>query len=234
MAEDRVHARLELPCEQLDVRPPPADCHLRVLEVRGVWVVYLWSAEGDRETLTAWMHDHGDFEVRDRDADRVLALETDVLPPAWERLFALFQVQTIVFRRSGTAHVSLQGSRHEVAALQATLGEDTDLQQVTQVSETSGLSEQDPLTETERDAVLSAYEAGYFEVPRQIRLDELAEDLDKSAGALSTLLRRGLERLVATYARDKLEGPAFPVGSQPDAEAAEADATTKDEVTESI
>lgn len=217
ITDDRVHARLELPCRQLDVRPPPADCHLRALDVRGVWVVYLWSAEGDREDLVAWMREHGEFDVRDAQAEnRVLALETDELPPAWHQLFELFDVQTVVFRRSGEALISIQGSRNEVALLQEALGDETDLEHVTEASKAPGMMAEDPLTETERDAVLAAYKAGYFEVPRGVRLDDLAEDLDKSSGALSTLLRRGLERLVASYARDKLEGPAFPVGSQAD------------------
>lgn len=232
VADDRVHARLKVPCRQLDVRPPPADCHLRALDVRGVWVVYLWSAEGDREELVAWMREHGDFDVREpQSADRVLALETDVLPGTWQQLVALFDVQTVVFRRSGTAHVSVQGSRGDVETLKEALGEQAELEQVTRAAKAPGLSGDDPLTDKERDAVLAAYEAGYFEVPRTVRLDELAEDLDKSSGALSTLLRRGIERLVDSYARDQLEGPAFPVGAKTDSEA-DGEPTLEEELPE--
>ncbi|MFD1511959.1 bacterio-opsin activator domain-containing protein [Halomarina rubra] len=52
------------------------------------------------------------------------------------------------------------------------------------------------LTSEQFDALVSACEAGYFAVPRETDLDELAEDLDISHQALSERLRRGTEVLV--------------------------------------
>ncbi|MFD1511960.1 helix-turn-helix domain-containing protein [Halomarina rubra] len=52
------------------------------------------------------------------------------------------------------------------------------------------------LTTEQFDALVAACEAGYFAVPRETDLDELAEDLDISHQALSERLRRGQEALV--------------------------------------
>lgn len=52
------------------------------------------------------------------------------------------------------------------------------------------------LTTTQREAILVALEAGYFDEPRGATLGEVAEQLDISQPAASGLLRRGIKRLV--------------------------------------
>ena len=53
------------------------------------------------------------------------------------------------------------------------------------------------LTEKQYETVLTAYEEGYYDVPRKINLKELARRLDVSHQALSERLRRGHETLIA-------------------------------------
>lgn len=53
------------------------------------------------------------------------------------------------------------------------------------------------LTEKQYEAVMAAYEEGYYDVPREINLKELARRLDLSHQALSERLRRGHEALIA-------------------------------------
>lgn len=52
------------------------------------------------------------------------------------------------------------------------------------------------LTDSQREALLVAFETGYFEEPRDATLGELAAELDISQPAASGLLRRGIKRLV--------------------------------------
>ena len=52
------------------------------------------------------------------------------------------------------------------------------------------------LTDTQRDALVTAFEAGYFTVPREVTLNELAEQQDSSHQALSERLRRATGNLV--------------------------------------
>ncbi len=54
------------------------------------------------------------------------------------------------------------------------------------------------LTDSQREALLAALEAGYFEEPRNATLGDLAADLDISQPAASGLLRRGIRRLVVS------------------------------------
>ncbi|WP_435154389.1 bacterio-opsin activator domain-containing protein [Haladaptatus sp. DFWS20] len=52
------------------------------------------------------------------------------------------------------------------------------------------------LTEEQREALVTALESGYFRVPREASLSEIAETLDISPQAASGRLRRGLERVL--------------------------------------
>lgn len=54
------------------------------------------------------------------------------------------------------------------------------------------------LTEEQRDALMLAFESGYFEIPREITLVELADRLDISDSAVSQRIRRGLRKLLST------------------------------------
>ncbi|WP_336365382.1 helix-turn-helix domain-containing protein [Halalkalicoccus salilacus] len=52
------------------------------------------------------------------------------------------------------------------------------------------------LTDAQRDAIVAAFEAGYFTVPREVTLHEFAEQQDSSHQSLSEQLRRATGNLV--------------------------------------
>lgn len=52
------------------------------------------------------------------------------------------------------------------------------------------------LTEDQRNALLIALEIGYFEVPKQSDVEDIAEELDISPQAVSQRLHRGYRNLV--------------------------------------
>lgn len=64
------------------------------------------------------------------------------------------------------------------------------------VSERSGVAMNRGLTSKQTEALLLAYERGYFEVPRETTVEELADELDVSHQAVSELLRRGCRELL--------------------------------------
>jgi hypothetical protein len=230
MAED-VHAQVRVPAEVLGFRQPPVECHLRGIHVRGVWVLYLWSRDADRDALTSWIRLHGRFTVRQaRPAERILAVETDELPAPWVEIFDHFASSSVVVSEDGSALVTLVGRRDEVSAFVDELGDEAVVKQVTDPDGEPEADSEDPLTRKEREAMLAAFEAGYFSVPREVQLADVAEDMDRSTGSLSTLLRRGVERLVAAYAVHQLRGPALSVGSDlPQAESGKPTKTTSSE-----
>ncbi|MBX0324280.1 helix-turn-helix domain-containing protein [Halomicroarcula sp. F13] len=67
------------------------------------------------------------------------------------------------------------------------------------VNEYAGLGDTDSgLTDSQRKALLVAFEEGYFEEPRNATLGEVAADLDISQPAAGGLLRRGIKRLIVS------------------------------------
>ncbi|MFD1647818.1 helix-turn-helix domain-containing protein [Haloarchaeobius litoreus] len=56
----------------------------------------------------------------------------------------------------------------------------------------------DGLTDPQREALRTAYELGYFEVPRRASLERVADELDIGASAASERIRRAQTHLVET------------------------------------
>ena len=74
------------------------------------------------------------------------------------------------------------------------------------VNEYDSLGDTDAgLTDSQREALLAAFEIGYFEEPRDATLGELAAHLGISEPAASGLLRRGIKRLVISSLVDDSE-----------------------------
>ncbi|EMA41139.1 helix-turn-helix domain-containing protein [Halobiforma nitratireducens] len=81
--------------------------------------------------------------------------------------------------------------------------------EVTRINSPENLDrEQSPLTDTQYETVVAAHELGYFDVPREITLEELAAELDVSHQALSERLRRSHAALISAELSDRLS----PVG----------------------
>ncbi|MHC3439784.1 helix-turn-helix domain-containing protein [Natrialbaceae archaeon A-gly3] len=59
-----------------------------------------------------------------------------------------------------------------------------------------GQSSRYGVTDTQRDALLAALKQGYFNVPRQTTMENIADSLDISVSALSSRLRRGQQTLL--------------------------------------
>ncbi|AGB37816.1 helix-turn-helix domain-containing protein [Natronococcus occultus] len=73
-------------------------------------------------------------------------------------------------------------------------GVSVDLRRVTDVE--AGSHSRTSLTTEQREALEAALERGYFEIPREISMEELAAELGISHQALSERLRRAYETLV--------------------------------------
>lgn len=52
------------------------------------------------------------------------------------------------------------------------------------------------LTDTQREALVLAYELGYFDSPRKVSLEDVAEEIGITQQSLSSRLRRGHRRLI--------------------------------------
>lgn len=76
-------------------------------------------------------------------------------------------------------------------------GVDIDFRSIRSLSGSRRQSKFD-LTESQHDTLVAAHEAGYYDVPRKVKLAELAADMGVSHQTLSERLRRGHRSLVGS------------------------------------
>lgn len=198
MAGDEVTVRLSVPCERLGLSPPPVEGHVRFLAGSPGWIVYLWTPGGDGEALAGWLAGHADVEpLPFRSSKRATALRAGDLPEPLGRLCESSNILLLRVRPGRDAELRVHGARETVRATLGSIEQGSSVDAV--VDREPETPDDDPLTRAEREAVLDAYQAGYFDVPRGIKLSELADKRNTSASALSTLLRRAQRRLVERY-----------------------------------
>jgi hypothetical protein len=150
-------------------------------------------------------HDHSalvDPEALEQTDERLLVKYATTDTALYE--FAEMASLTVEFPidvRRGWYEFDLTGTREELDQLQAVLdGSGLSYELLSLV----GREESDDLlTDRQREVLEAAVHAGYFEVPRDCTLADIADDLDVDKSTASTVLRRGQSRLVRQY----LTGP---------------------------
>ena len=109
--------------------------------------------------------------------------------------------------RDGTWHLQMFFPDHELVSTTrefcAEFGIDLELERVNRLSEASEYGHLG-LTERQYETLVDAYEAGYYEVPRTVNQEELAEHFDVSHQALSERLRRAHETVITNALYHKI------------------------------
>lgn len=102
--------------------------------------------------------------------------------------------------RDGWFEVELTASRDRLQAMHEALSAGPSDHEVLFVAEAGG--DDALLTDRQREALEAAHRSGFFEVPRETSLRELAEDLGVDESSLSGLLRRAQHRVVDRFLSD--------------------------------
>jgi hypothetical protein len=103
----------------------------------------------------------------------------------------------------GTAVVDLTASRERLSSLRDrldALGLAFEVEYVKQVMNATDL-----LTETQRELLVTAVEAGYYDTPRRSTLTDLADELGMAKSTVSETLHRGEERVVKQFVSELVE-----------------------------
>lgn len=157
------------------------------------------------EEVVAAMRDQPsihEFELLESVSDRALCKYETTDTGLYEFITALsLPIEFPVTVRNGWFEFDLTGTREELDRLQTTLDDSPltyDLLSLVGTSETESL-----LTDRQREVLDAAVRLGYFEVPHECTLAELAAEVGIDKASTSTLLRRGQARIVKWF----LTGP---------------------------
>lgn len=141
------------------------------------------------------------YELLESDGRRVLAkyetTDTDLYEFVQSSSLTIEFPVTVV---NGWYEFSLTGTREELDRFQAALDGRSrayELRSLVRTTEPDGL-----LTARQREVLEAAVRAGYFEVPRQSTLAEVAAGLDVDKSTASGVLRRAQGRLVKWFLAD--------------------------------
>lgn len=144
-----------------------------------------------------------DFEPLESTAERVLGKYETTDTDLYEFVEASsLPVEFPVLARNGWFEFDLTGTRAELDDLQAVLEASElayELQSVVSTADSETL-----LTDRQRELLEAAIRTGYYEVPRECTLSDLAATVGVDKSTASTVLRRGEATLVKWF----LTGPA--------------------------
>lgn len=189
------HARVRLPITALQLPTPPVDIKLRFMVRNNQLAIIVQFPTPASESIQGWIDqmepDHSFSHHGETSETRWLSFEP--IPRHWAELVSLFELRHIEASPDGTATVALTGSRQHIKGLIDEIGT-ADLLGVTSAPDDSSV-----LTDRQEEALRTAAQEGYYEVPRRTSLRELAKKLDLSASSVSELLRRAEGEIIQAY-----------------------------------
>lgn len=167
----------------------------------------IFYVEADREPWEAQVEtvdEVVEYEVApvDEDSFHVYAREeTREEDRQWRQAFAMLNlvvVPPIAIDSEGGMHMVVVGSGDDVQTMLDSLpdGIDVEVKEIGTYERRRGLA--GAMTPRQREAVRTAVDLGYYEVPREADLDEVAAELDCADSTASELLRRAEAEVLST------------------------------------
>lgn len=147
-----------------------------------------------------------DFQLLEQSSQRALTKYRTTDTDLYEFVeSASLTVEFPIAVRNGWYEFDLTGTREDLDHLRGILddlGVPYELRSLVSSEETDQL-----LTERQQEFLEAAVHSGYFEVPRECTLDDVAGDLDVDKSTASTVLRRGQSRIVKWFITGPEGGP---------------------------
>ncbi len=199
---DPVVVTLQVPVPALDLPQPPDELWLHASGGDGVWTVFARTSRTE-ESCVAWLSRLGmgqPLEVSTLGRSCRASFET--LDPLWATLVEELGLKKARIGDDGWATLIFEGDRELLGELvdgSMLPAEDLEIESVRPAGELGGPEDNGILTATQLEALDAALEAGYYDIPRDITLRDLAESLGVSASSLSERIRRAEARLVRTH-----------------------------------
>lgn len=159
------------------------------------------------EVVTA-MDDHPSIEAHEllESDDRRALLKYETADTA---LYDFVETSSLTIEfpvdvRNGWYEFDLTGTRDELDRLQEVL-ESSPLSYEL-LSLVNSTDPGDMLTDRQQEIIQTAVQNGYFEIPRECTLAELADELDIDKSTASTILRRGEAQIVKSVVSSSIDG----------------------------
>lgn len=176
----------------------------RLIPHESLTIPYFWVRGADVEDIEAAFETHAGVVT----VELIDSVDSEYLMRAeWEKeyfgvLSALAEANVAVLSGVGTQsgwHFEVRGESRETISDFRTICQNSDIPiEITAIHALLPIQGDGyELTDNQREALVLAYESGYFDSPRSTSLEDIAPKLGISQQALSSRLRRGHRRLIA-------------------------------------
>jgi predicted DNA binding protein len=184
---------------------PEVTVELERLVPHGSMIIpYFWVRGAEAEDIEATFESHAGVVS----VDLIDSVEDEYLMRAeWEReyfgvLSALSEANVALLSGVGTRHgwqFEVRGEDREAVSELRAVCQDHDIRiEITAVHSLLPVTGDDyELTDRQREALVTAYEHGYFDSPRAVTLEAVAAAIGITQQSLSSRLRRGHHRLIS-------------------------------------
>ncbi len=173
------------------------------------WRLMAWSEDGEIEGAVAWLKEMDGWTpaATTKRPEHLVVLEAADLPSGWTWARNPKGAITLTLRPDGRASISAEGLAKDLGPFVSYWeGEGHTVSTSAVPSPIAPDIGAGILTRRQSEALSRAAAAGYYDIPRRVRLEDLASEMDMSMGGLSELLRRAESRLVKAYI-STLPGP---------------------------
>lgn len=187
-----VNARIDL--RQLRLTPPPARVHVKCMRAGMGWTVLARADAPHRVAVAQWLAGWAPTNLDLGRADACVLRAWFARAPRPFDAAGGVTVTDVIAEPEGDATVLVAGPRRAVGEFLSSRDAHEPpprIEQVKQAASAAGM-----LTMRQREVLLDAHAAGYYEVPRRITLTRLAEKLDATPSAIGECLRRAEGRIV--------------------------------------
>jgi DNA-binding CsgD family transcriptional regulator len=196
--EPVVEKRVDLPTESAGFSTPPCKVQLKFLPEDDHWTVVATTPPAKPPKVAQWLEDYDPVSIHIAPglSPKVLRANFEELPDAWEEILATADVRFIELNPGGAASVFLEDTAARIEELIDHLEEATD---DVRDREMQAGPRQAGVTARQQEILSLAVAHGYYEIPHNLTLRDLAEKLDLSVGTVSQLLRRAEARIITSY-----------------------------------
>lgn len=174
----------------------------RIVPSADVALPFFWMFGGDADQFLEAIRAESDIEEIDVLAEiQHAALFKATWRPDDDVIRGIRTLEATIMEATGTAtewHFRVRAEdRERLLAFQKIFSDQDIPVQLERIYDLSEILETErPITDEQRETLLTAFEMGYFDQPRQVTQSELGEHFGISSQAVATRLRRGIRNMI--------------------------------------
>lgn len=201
-AETREHTtvarRVDLSCDVIGFSAPPCRVQIRFTpHGDDRWTLVALTPPAQPPAVARWLeaYEPTAIHVASGLAPKALRATFDHLPEAWARILKKVRVRFMELTPDGAASLFIKGSPDELQAFIESVHDENPDARTRQTRDDEDVS----LSPRQMEILSRAVGLGYYEIPHNITLRDLAERLDLTVGTVSELLRRAEAQVITSY-----------------------------------